>query len=366
MAMQELSPQGYNIGDSPVNNNPFWGDLPEGGHGLPPGGTTGQVLTKGSDAPFDATWQDPQGGGGKPGTTNYNDLRNKPSINGIQLQGNKTLAQFGAASQEEMDSVQALISEEQAERIAADKKLQENINNISLMPGPQGPKGPEGPAGPPGKNGKDGEPGPAGKDGAPGPAGTAATIRVGTTTTLPAGSKATVENVGTDSAAILNFGIPKGDKGDPGSGSGSGSGGGGGSFSFEKIYESKERISFTQGSASPQIPITLEPGYIYMIETGYESPGIIDNTGGSRGISTFILLDKFSFARPTAYSGVTSTAGLIYKVKTSRFDAGFYGVGNFSIYFTLYKGPAISITENLEQTAAMTFINERMSLNESI
>lgn len=49
-----------------------------------------------------------------------------------------------------------------------------------------------------------------------GPKGDAATVSVGSTTTLPAGSQATVTNSGTSSAATLNFGIPKGDKGDPG------------------------------------------------------------------------------------------------------------------------------------------------------
>lgn len=39
----------------------------------------------------------------------------------------------------------------------------------------------------------------------------AATITVWTTTTLPAWSSATVTNVGTSSAAVFNFGIPKGD-----------------------------------------------------------------------------------------------------------------------------------------------------------
>ena len=40
--------------------------------------------------------------------------------------------------------------------------------------------------------------------------GQAATITIGTTTTLPAGSSATVINSGTSSAAVFNFGIPKG------------------------------------------------------------------------------------------------------------------------------------------------------------
>lgn len=44
--------------------------------------------------------------------------------------------------------------------------------------------------------------------------GKAATITVGTTTTLPAGSEATVENTGTTSEAVFNFGIPKGSDGD--------------------------------------------------------------------------------------------------------------------------------------------------------
>ena len=40
-----------------------------------------------------------------------------------------------------------------------------------------------------------------------------ATIEVGTTTTLEAGNNATVENVGTETNARLNFGIPKGEDG---------------------------------------------------------------------------------------------------------------------------------------------------------
>ena len=42
------------------------------------------------------------------------------------------------------------------------------------------------------------------------PSGAAATITVGTTTTLAPGSSATVANAGTSSAAVLNFGIPTG------------------------------------------------------------------------------------------------------------------------------------------------------------
>src|SRR5215475_8134475 len=64
-----------------------------------------------------------------------------------------------------------------------------------------------------------------GPPGSTGPAGSAATIAAGTTSTLAPGSSATVTNSGTSSAAVFDFGIPagvKGDKGDtgaPGSGS---------------------------------------------------------------------------------------------------------------------------------------------------
>jgi len=46
-----------------------------------------------------------------------------------------------------------------------------------------------------------------------GPTGPAATVAVGTTTTLSPGASATVTNSGTSSAAVLNFGIPQGQTG---------------------------------------------------------------------------------------------------------------------------------------------------------
>ena len=55
-----------------------------------------------------------------------------------------------------------------------------------------------------------------GEGGSSGEAGTAATIEVGTVTTGEAGSSATVTNVGTTSAAVFDFVIPKGDKGEKG------------------------------------------------------------------------------------------------------------------------------------------------------
>ena len=71
--------------------------------------------------------------------------------------------------------------------------------------GPQGPQGVQGATGPQGPQGIQGI---QGETGAQGPAGTAATITIGTVTPLDPGTDPTVTNVGTESAAVLNFGIP--------------------------------------------------------------------------------------------------------------------------------------------------------------
>ena len=92
-------------------------------------------------------------------------------------------------------------------------------SQLSYVSGPAGPRGPQGPKGDSGATGPQGA---KGDSGATGAAGTAATIQVGTVTTLAAGAAATVTNAGTTSAAKFNFGIPrgatgaKGEKGNPG------------------------------------------------------------------------------------------------------------------------------------------------------
>ena len=93
---------------------------------------------------------------------------------------------------------------------------------LTGVQGPVGPTGMQGPIGPQGPIGATGAQGPQGPQGIQGPAGsdgldgTAATVTVGTTTTGAAGSEAIVTNVGTDTAAILNFTIPAGATGPQG------------------------------------------------------------------------------------------------------------------------------------------------------
>lgn len=68
--------------------------------------------------------------------------------------------------------------------------------------------------------GEQGEHGADGKDGVDGKDGAAATVAIGTVTTGEPGTTASVTNVGTDTAAVLNITIPRGDKGTDGTGAG--------------------------------------------------------------------------------------------------------------------------------------------------
>ena len=100
-------------------------------------------------------------------------------------------------------------------------KLSKSFFKLKNTGGPAGPKGEQGERGEQGLPGERGPQGLPGRDGVDGQDGRAATIRVESTSTLPAGSNANVTNVGTTSEARLVFGIPKGDKGekgDPGAG----------------------------------------------------------------------------------------------------------------------------------------------------
>lgn len=67
-----------------------------------------------------------------------------------------------------------------------------------------------------GPKGDKGDKGDTGQTGPQGPQGNAATVSVGSTTTLPVGYDATVENVGSIYNAVLNFGIPQGPQGPQG------------------------------------------------------------------------------------------------------------------------------------------------------
>lgn len=68
----------------------------EPGEGVPSGGATGQVLKKKSNTDYDTEWVNESGGSG--GTSDYTDLTNKPKINNVELNGNKSLSDLGITS----------------------------------------------------------------------------------------------------------------------------------------------------------------------------------------------------------------------------------------------------------------------------
>ncbi len=76
-----------------------------------------------------------------------------------------------------------------------------------------GPAGPQGEQGPKGETGSQGQTGPQGPKGDPG---TTPNIQIGTVQTLEPGQQATASMSGTPENPLLNLGIPKGEKGDPG------------------------------------------------------------------------------------------------------------------------------------------------------
>ena len=96
---------------------------------------------------------------------------------------------------------------------------------------PRGDKGAKGDTGSPGAKGDKGdkgEPGSPGAKGDKGDPGATPNLTIGTVTTLGAGEGATASITGTAESPVLNLGIPKGAKGEPGEG-----GGGGGTYYVE-------------------------------------------------------------------------------------------------------------------------------------
>ena len=359
-----LSPQGYNIGVDPINTNPFFDGVP--------------------------------GGGGGEGVTAYNQLTGRPFINGKVLEGNKDL---NLVTPEELQAAKteltSSVTKEEEARIAEDAAIRQEIETISLTPGPPGSDGapgapgnaatirvgatetvepgtpasvtnsgtenaavltfkiPRGNTGAPGPAGADGVPGKdftyedftseqlealrgprgiqgvPGSDGAPGVDGKAATIQVGTVTTLPAGSDATVTNSGTENTAILNFGIPQGIQGEPGSG-----GGGGG-----VITASRKTQSMNFSNATPS---EISGGWRITIDASAEVNDVLDNRLVLAVTGNYIAGSYVNFN--VIWSGGTDGSQLVFDsqknvyVLVRIYRSGFSGSRIFNVEVTGVTG----------------------------
>lgn len=100
-------------------------------------------------------------GGGGSGTKNYNELFNRPSINGVVLENDKT----------SVDLKLDFISKEKGNTSEIIFDDGESLQDKYIDGGIAGPQGPQGPKGDPGEQGPKGDPGEPGKQGLPGPQG---------------------------------------------------------------------------------------------------------------------------------------------------------------------------------------------------
>lgn len=143
-------------------------------------------------------------------------------------------------------------------------------SDIWTLFGAKGDRGEQGP------QGVQGVQGPQGIQGTQGIPGEAATVQVGTVTTGEEGSQASVTNAGTSNAAVLNFTIPKGEKGEPGNG-----------FAILGYYETLEALQ--SGVPSPDLGAAYAVGsaapYNIYIWSGTEwiDHGTIQGPQGPKG-----------------------------------------------------------------------------------
>lgn len=236
--MSTVSPQGYNIVNDPINENPFWRYEVEGED------IKEIVCIKTVDGDFDYyAWS----------YVDLNDIShpivtqkvsNKAGTDGVTYtpyydgSGNLCWTNNGGLPVPSPFHIVGATGPQgpQGERGAT------GAPGAPGARGPQGPQGIQGPAGQNGTNGvtptvtvseiegghrvtfivgseqtsfdiPNGAPGGAGTDGEPGEA---ATIEIGEVTTGDPGSEAEVENVGTEQDAIFNFTLPRGESGEPG------------------------------------------------------------------------------------------------------------------------------------------------------
>lgn len=227
------------------------------------------------------------GSSGGGGTGNYNDLTNKPQINGVELIGNKTAKDLGI--KQEYSANDIAFSDGQTFQQKYDSGQLKGPKGDKGEQGPQGEKGETGLQGPAGEQGPKGDTGETGAKGDPGEAG-------------PQGPKGEKGDTGPQG--------PQGPKGDQGIQGEKGDTGAG--FKVLDYFDTFEALQ--QQVPSPNIGDAYGVGasepydiYIYGETSGWKNNGPLQGAKGDPGQAATITIGKVNTGEPGTTASVSNS-----------------------------------------------------------
>ena len=145
------------------------------------------------------------------------DGQREPLVNEITALLNQITAQADRTEEYSSKVLNMTVSAHESQEPTVTKTEGEVVNlDFGLPRGEKGERGERGEQGEAGKDGKDGLDGKDGKDGKDGINGVTPDFSIGTVTTLEPNESASVTLTGTEEEPVLNFGIPRGVKGEQG------------------------------------------------------------------------------------------------------------------------------------------------------
>jgi len=187
-----------------------------------------------------------------------------------------------------------------------------------------------------------------GPQGATGPTGAAATISVGTVTTVAAGSPAAIINGGTANAAIFNFQIPAGPTGAAGAPGTQGTPGLRGSYTFTGVANPT-----AQNPASPlgmDTYLNVTTGDYFQYNSGTSIWGLIGNIKGPAGAQGAQGITGPTGA--TGPAGETAVQNVINELDSWKADQ----LLNLGVYYPKYQTLAnMTLNNNVIQATSMIF-----------
>lgn len=169
-----------------------------------------------------------------------------------------------------------------------------DLVQLSEITGPAGPQGEQGPKGETGSQGQTGPQGPKGDPGA------TPNIQIGTVQTLEPGQQATTSITGTPENPILNIGIPKGEKGDPGESSE------GDPYTLPIMSSAQLGGGKAVKKTDEDVPVAVDPstGQLFV-------PTYPESTGGETINVDAELKEYMNVAKPAIASAIINKGGSV-------------------------------------------------------